>query len=56
MRAIPVGSQLELTGTCVIQGVSQDVAFFGLLLKFALRISSCWPSRLGGHWKCWSSY
>jgi len=31
--AIPVGSQLELTGTCVIQGVSQDVAFFGLLLN-----------------------
>jgi len=30
---IPVGSQLELTGTCVIQGVSQDVAFFGLLLN-----------------------
>jgi signal transduction histidine kinase len=33
IRTIPVGSQLELTGTCVIQGVSQDVAFFGLLLN-----------------------
>jgi signal transduction histidine kinase len=33
IRSIPVGSQLELTGTCVIQGVSQDVAFFGLLLN-----------------------
>ena len=33
IQAIPVGSQLELTGTCVIQGVSQDVAFFGLLLN-----------------------
>ena len=32
IRAIPVGSQLELTGTCVIQGVSQGVASFGLLL------------------------
>jgi signal transduction histidine kinase len=31
--SIPVGSQLQLTGTCVIQGVSQDVAFFGLLLN-----------------------
>jgi signal transduction histidine kinase len=33
IQAIPAGSQLELTGTCVIQGVSQDVAFFGLLLN-----------------------
>jgi signal transduction histidine kinase len=33
IRTIPVGSQLELTGTYVSQGVSQDVASFGLLLN-----------------------
>jgi signal transduction histidine kinase len=33
VQAIPAGSQLELAGTCVIQGVSQDVASFGLLLN-----------------------
>jgi signal transduction histidine kinase len=33
VRAIPVGSQLELTGTWVIQGASQDAASFGLLLN-----------------------
>ncbi|HEV7927544.1 MAG TPA: ATP-binding protein [Verrucomicrobiae bacterium] len=32
-RAIPAGSFLDLTGTCVMQGVSQDVASFGLLLN-----------------------
>ena len=33
VRAIPVGSQLELTGTYASQGVSQDVTSFGLLLN-----------------------
>jgi signal transduction histidine kinase len=33
VRAIPVGSRLQMTGTCVMQGVSQDVASFGLLLN-----------------------
>jgi signal transduction histidine kinase len=33
VRAIPAGSQLELTGTWVAQGASQDVASFGLLLN-----------------------
>jgi signal transduction histidine kinase len=33
VRAIPAGSQLELTGTWVTQGASQDVASFGLLLN-----------------------
>jgi signal transduction histidine kinase len=39
IRAIPVGSQLELTGTCVIQGVNQDVASFGLLLNSPLDVA-----------------
>ncbi len=39
IRAIPAGSQLEMTGTCVIQGVSQDVATFGLLLNSPSDIS-----------------
>jgi signal transduction histidine kinase len=39
IRAIPAGSQLELTGTCVMQGVSQDVASFGLLLNSPLDIA-----------------
>jgi len=33
IRPIPVGSQLELTGTYISQGVSQDAASFGLLLN-----------------------
>jgi signal transduction histidine kinase len=33
VRAIPAGSQLELTGTWVTQGASQDMASFGLLLN-----------------------
>jgi signal transduction histidine kinase len=33
IRSIPVGSLLELTGTFASQGVSQDVASFGLLLN-----------------------
>jgi signal transduction histidine kinase len=33
LRLIPPGSLLEMTGTCVMQGVSQDVASFGLLLN-----------------------
>jgi signal transduction histidine kinase len=33
VRAIPVGSQLELVGTYASQGVSQDVASFELLLN-----------------------
>ncbi|HWD21220.1 MAG TPA: ATP-binding protein [Verrucomicrobiae bacterium] len=33
IRAIPLGSQLELTGTYASQGVSQDAASFGLLLN-----------------------
>jgi signal transduction histidine kinase len=33
VRAIPVGSQLELTGTYVSQGAGQDAASFGLLLN-----------------------
>jgi len=33
VRAIPVGSQLELMGTYASQGVSQDVASFELLLN-----------------------
>jgi signal transduction histidine kinase len=33
VRAIPVGSQLELTGTYASQSVSQEVASFGLLLN-----------------------
>jgi signal transduction histidine kinase len=31
--AIPAGSRLEMTGTCVMQGLSQGVASFGLLLN-----------------------
>ncbi len=37
--AIPVGSQLELTGTYASQGVSQDVTSFGLLLNSASDIT-----------------
>jgi signal transduction histidine kinase len=33
VRSIPVGSQLELTGTWVIEGASQDATSFGLLLN-----------------------
>jgi signal transduction histidine kinase len=33
VRAIPAGSRLEMTGTCVMQGTGQDVASFGLLLN-----------------------
>jgi signal transduction histidine kinase len=33
VQAIPVGSQLQLTGTCVIQDVRGDVAIFGLMLN-----------------------
>jgi len=32
VRTIPIGSQLELTGTWIIQGANQDVASLGLLL------------------------
>jgi signal transduction histidine kinase len=33
IRTIPVGSQLELTGTWVVQGAGQEIASFGLLLN-----------------------
>jgi signal transduction histidine kinase len=33
VRAIPLGSQLEATGTYVSQGINQDAASFGLLLN-----------------------
>jgi signal transduction histidine kinase len=39
IQAIPAGSELQLTGTCIIQGVSQDAAFFGLLLNSPADIS-----------------